>query len=187
MIPRGELLAAVDRVRNQSVLISLALLLVAVGIVLWVSGNLSSALRALAREANQIRRFKLSRPLEARSRIAEVDDLAATMGVMKSSLQQFFEISRALSAEKDYKKLLEMILREACKVAHADGGAILITNDEDDALEIAILEDAATGAHLRGYQRRRAAVRSRALRGRARRHHAPRSGCGDGAPAERLS
>lgn len=80
LIPRNELLAAVDRVRNQSVLISLALLLVAVGIVLWVSGNLSSALRALAREAGQIRRFKLSRPLEVRSRIAEVDDLAATMG-----------------------------------------------------------------------------------------------------------
>ena len=85
-----------------------------------------------------------------RSRIAEVDDLAATMAVMKSSLQQFFEISKALSAEKDYRKLLEMILREACKVAHADGGAILITNDEDDALEIAILEDAATGAHYGG-------------------------------------
>jgi HD-GYP domain-containing protein (c-di-GMP phosphodiesterase class II) len=150
LIPRDELLAAVDRVRNQSVLISLALLLVAVGIVLWVSGNLSSALRALAREANQIRRFKLSRPLGVRSRIAEVDDLATTMAVMKSSLQQFFEISKALSAEKDYRKLLEMILREACKVAHADGGAILITTDEDDALEIAILEDAATGAHYGG-------------------------------------
>ncbi len=118
--------------------------------MLWVSGNLSSALRALAREANQIRRFKLSRPLGVRSRIAEVDDLATTMAVMKSSLQQFFEISKALSAEKDYRKLLEMILREACKVAHADGGAILITTDEDDALEIAILEDAATGAHYGG-------------------------------------
>jgi HD-GYP domain-containing protein (c-di-GMP phosphodiesterase class II) len=150
LIPRDELLAAVDRVRNQSVLISLALLLVAVGVVLWVSGNLSSALRSLAREAGQIRRFKLARPLEVRSRIAEVDDLATTMAVMKSSLQQFFEISKALSAEKDYRKLLEMILREACKVAHADGGAILITNDEDDALEIAILEDAATGAHFGG-------------------------------------
>ena len=103
LIPRDELLAAVDRVRNQSVLISLALLLVAVGIVLWVSGNLSSALRALAREAGQIRRFKLARPVEARSRIAEVDELATTMSVMKSSLQQFFEISRALSAEKHYE------------------------------------------------------------------------------------
>jgi HD-GYP domain-containing protein (c-di-GMP phosphodiesterase class II) len=150
MIPRDELLSAVDQVRDRSVLLSLAFLLAAVGVVLWVSGNLSAALRNLAREAGEIRRFRLSRPVEVRSRIAEVDDLAITMGVMKSSLQQFFEISRALSAEKDYRKLLEMILREARKVAHADGGAILIMNDEDTALEIAILEDTSSGAHFGG-------------------------------------
>ena len=150
MIPRDELLSAVDQVRDRSVLLSLAFLLAAVGVVLWVSGNLSAALRNLAREASEIRRFRLSRPVEVRSRIAEVDDLAITMGVMKSSLQQFFEISRALSAEKDYRKLLEMILREARKVAHADGGAILIMNDEDTALEIAILEDTSSGAHFGG-------------------------------------
>ncbi len=150
LIPRDELLAAVDRVRNQSLLISLALMVAAVGVVLWVSGHLSKSLRGLAREAEQIRRFKLGRPMEVRSRIAEVDELATTMAVMKSSLQQFFAISRALSAEKDYRKLLEMILREARKVAHADGGAILITNDDATALEIAILEDESTGSHFGG-------------------------------------
>ncbi len=150
MIPRDELLAAVDQIRDRSLLLSLTFLLLAVGVVLWVSGNLSAALRNLAREAGEIRRFRLSRPVEVRSRIAEVDDLALTMGVMKSSLQQFFEISRALSAEKDYRKLLEMILREARKVAHADGGAIMIMNDEDTALEIAILENVESGAHFGG-------------------------------------
>ena len=150
MIPRDELLAAVDQVRDRSMLLSLAFLLLAVGVVLWVSGNLSAALRNLAREAGEIRRFRLSRPVEVRSRIAEVDDLATTMAVMKSSLQNFFEISRALSAEKDYRKLLEMVLREASKVAHADGGAILITNDDETALEIAILENETAGVHFGG-------------------------------------
>jgi len=150
LIPRDELLAAVDRVRNQSVLISLAMLVVAVGVVLWVSSNLSRSLRGLAREAEQIRRFKLARPLEVRSRIAEVDELATTMAVMKSSLQQFFEISRALSAEKDYRKLLEMILREAQKVSHADGGAILMVSKDEAALETAIIENQETGIHYGG-------------------------------------
>jgi HD-GYP domain-containing protein (c-di-GMP phosphodiesterase class II) len=107
-------------------------------------------LRGLAREAEQIRRFKLARPMTVRSRIAEVDELANTMAVMKNSLQQFFAISKALSAERDYKKLLEMILREARAVAHADGGAILMTNDDESALEIAILEDESSGAHFGG-------------------------------------
>jgi HD-GYP domain-containing protein (c-di-GMP phosphodiesterase class II)/HAMP domain-containing protein len=150
VIPQAELLADVDRVRNQSVLIAFALLMVASGIVLAVSRGLSSSLRGLAREAEQIRRFKLGRPMTVRSRIREVDELAATMGVMKHSLQQFFAISKALSAERDYKKLLEMILREARKVAHADGGAILITDDDESALEIAILEDESSGIHFGG-------------------------------------
>jgi len=150
LIPRAELLADVDRIRNQSVLMALALLIIASGIVLAVSRGLSSSLRGLAQEAEQIRRFKLGRPVTVRSRIREVDELAKTMGVMKHSLQQFFAISKALSAEKDYKKLLEMILREACKVAHADGGAILVTNDDESALEVAVLEDASTGAHFGG-------------------------------------
>ena len=150
LIPRDELLAAVDRVRYQSVFISLALLVVAVGIVLWVSSHLSRSLRGLAREAEQIRRFKLARPLMVRSRIAEVDELATTMSVMKSSLQRFFDISRALSAEKDYRRLLEMILREALKVSHAEGGAILMVSDDEAALEVAIVENGATGVHYGG-------------------------------------
>jgi HD-GYP domain-containing protein (c-di-GMP phosphodiesterase class II) len=150
LIPRDELLADVDRVRNQSVLISVSLLALAVGVVLWVSGHLSKSLRGLAREAEQIRRFKLARPMLVRSRIAEVDQLASTMAVMKGSLQKFFEISKALSAEKDYQKLLEMILREARTVSHADGGAILMTNDDETALNVVILENVATGAHFGG-------------------------------------
>jgi len=150
LIPRAELLADVDRVRNQSVLMALALLIIASAIVLAVSRGLSSSLRGLAREAEQIRRFKLARPMTVRSRIAEVDELAKTMGVMKHSLQQFFAISKALSAEKDYKKLLEMILREACAIAHADGGAILMVSDDEAALEPAILEVEASGLHFGG-------------------------------------
>jgi len=150
LIPRTELLADVDRIRNQSVLMSIGLLIIASGIVLAISRGLSSSLRGLAREAEQIRRFKLGRPMTVRSRIAEVDELAKTMGVMKNSLQQFFAISKALSAEKDYKKLLEMILREACAIAHADGGTILMVSDDEAALEPAILEVEASDLHYGG-------------------------------------
>jgi len=150
LIPHRELLANVERIRDQSVLISLVLLAVAVALVLVISRNVSGSLRRLAREAEQIRRFKLSTPMAARSRIAEVDELAETMGIMKSSLQRFFEISRALSAEKDRRRLLEMILREACKVSHADGGAILMETEDESALEVAILENDRAGIYMGG-------------------------------------
>jgi HD-GYP domain-containing protein (c-di-GMP phosphodiesterase class II)/HAMP domain-containing protein len=150
LIPRRELLADVDRIRNRSLLISGVILALAVGIVMLISRNVSRSLRSLASEAVNIRRFKLGRAFTVRSKIAEVDELARTMGVMKDSLQQFFEISRALSAEKDQGRLLEMILREACKVAHADGGAILMETDNGTELEVAILEIDRAGVHCGG-------------------------------------
>jgi len=150
LIPRRELLADVDRIRNRSLMISGALLALALALVLWISRNVSKSLRALAVEARNIRRFKLARAFTATSRITEVAELAETMGVMKDSLQRFFEISRALSAEKDPRRLLEMILREARKVAHADGGAILMVTDDETALEVAILEIDRAGVHVGG-------------------------------------
>ncbi len=150
VIPRDEILAHADRVRDRSILISLLLLIVAAVLVLWISHNISKSMRGLAREAEQIRRFKLNTQVSTRSRIAEVDELGQTMAVMKDSLSRFFEISRALSAEKDPRRVLEMILREACKVSHADGGAVQIVNDDETALEVAILENTVTGAHFGG-------------------------------------
>jgi HD-GYP domain-containing protein (c-di-GMP phosphodiesterase class II) len=150
VVPRDEILAHADQVRNRSIAISLLLMAVAIVLVLWISHNISRSMRGLAREAEQIRRFKLNTPVSTRSRIAEVDELGRTMAVMKDSLSQFFAISQALSAEKDPRRVLEMILREACKVSHADGGAVQIVNADETALEVAILENTVTGAHFGG-------------------------------------
>ena len=150
LIPRDELLSDVARVRNHSVVISLALLIAAVALVFAVARHISGSLNALAQEAEAVREFKLETPITVRSRISEVDDLAATMAVMKSSLQQFLAISHALSAEKDYRQLLEMILAESRNVSKADGGAILLRSDDEKSLRIAILENSATGADYGG-------------------------------------
>jgi HD-GYP domain-containing protein (c-di-GMP phosphodiesterase class II)/HAMP domain-containing protein len=144
LIPYDELLAGVAHVRDQSLLLSLALLaLVLVGTVL-VSRHISSSLRSLAHSAAQIRAFRLDTPIAVHSRIREVDDLASTMGVMRSSIAQFLSISHALSAEKDYAHLLEMILDEACKVARADGGAILLLSEDESRLDAAIVSNTRT-------------------------------------------
>jgi len=150
LIPRRELLADVDRIRNRSLAISGVILALAIALVFWISRNVSKSLRSLAAEAVDIRRFKLARTSTVSSRITEVAELSETMGVMKDSLQQFFEISRALSAEKDQRRLLEMILREARKVAHADGGAILMFTEDETELEVAILEIDRAGVHVGG-------------------------------------
>ena len=144
MVPRAELLEGVARVRDQSVLISLGLLAVALVLVVGISRHISASLRLLAREAQQIRELRLDTPLTVKSDIEEVNELAETMAEMKSSLQQFLAISQALSGEKNFERLLTRILDEARRVSRATGGAILLRSEDDTTLEVAILHGPAT-------------------------------------------
>jgi len=150
LIPRDELLATILRVRNNGTLISLGLLVGAVVLVVWISRNISKSLGSLVMEAEMVREFHFDTPIDVRSRVREVDDLAATMGLMKSSIQQFLDISQALSAEKDFHRILEMVLREAMKVSQAGGGAVLMMSEDHERLEVALMADGATGTFQDG-------------------------------------
>ncbi|WP_455203100.1 HD domain-containing phosphohydrolase [Kaarinaea lacus] len=150
MAPQDELLADINRVRDQSILISIILLLLALIIAWWVSKRISHSLRVLSAEAQRIRQLKLDTPITVNSRISEVDDLASTMSVMQSSIQQFVEISKALSAEKDFERLLEQILENAREVCHSDGGSILLFDDETLLAECSIIQNVQTATFYGG-------------------------------------
>lgn len=150
LAPQNELLAGIIKVRNTSVVISLGLLLLAVFAAWYIARRMSYSLRTLAAEAEKIREFKLDTPFSLRSHIIEVDDLAATMAVMKSSVQQFIEISKALSAEKDFDRLLENILLEARKVCNADGGSIILYDDETQSADVRFVYNQRSNMHYGG-------------------------------------
>ncbi len=141
LLPRDELLVDAIRTRNQSLLISLLMLVFTIGLALVISRNISQSLRVLATEAEHIRELRFESPITVHSRIREVADLASTMEVMKGSIQQFLAISHALSAEKSRDRLLEMILEEARSVCRADAGAVLLRTDDWHGLEVAILQN----------------------------------------------
>jgi HD-GYP domain-containing protein (c-di-GMP phosphodiesterase class II) len=145
LIPRHELLRDVNRLRNQSILISMALLAVTIMLVFWLARRMSRSLHVLAREAQDIREFKLDTPISVRSRILEVNNLADTMAVMRSPIKQFLIISKALSGEKNFDTLLDMILREAQGVANADAIAISLRRENQSRLEVTILRNDRTG------------------------------------------
>ena len=144
LIPRDELLATINRVRINGTLISLGLLVGAVVLVVWISRNISKSLGSLALEAEMVREFRFDTPIKVRSRVREVGDLAETMALMKSSIQQFLDISQALSAEKDLHRVLELVLKEAMKVSQAGGGAVLMMSEDHKSLEVALMADGAT-------------------------------------------
>ncbi len=142
VLPRDELLVEAIQTRNQSLLISLMMLALTIGLALIISSHISRSLRTLAAEAKQIRELRFETPITVFSRIREVADLAATMEVMKEAIQQFLAISHALSSEKSRDRLLEMILEEARTVCRADAGAVLLRTDDWQSLQVSILQNA---------------------------------------------
>jgi HD-GYP domain-containing protein (c-di-GMP phosphodiesterase class II) len=150
LVPRDELLSRIIELRNTSLLLSLGLLLVAIFLVWWLARRIARSLRKLAGAARGIRDFKLDTPIEVRSRFVEVDELSRSMALMKSAIERFVAISKALSAEKDFDHLLERLLGEARAVCRADGGSIFLFDPEGAAVELALAHNPRGGVHYGG-------------------------------------
>jgi HD-GYP domain-containing protein (c-di-GMP phosphodiesterase class II) len=150
LVPQDELLAGVRALRDRSVVISLCLLLLAILAGWWFARRIAISLRTLAGEAQQIRQLKFDTPITVRSRFIEVDDLALTMAMTKSAVQDFVEISKALSAEPDFDRLLERILEHVRSACHADGGAIALVSDDGRQFAFALIVNPRIALHRGG-------------------------------------
>ena len=133
--PRDELQAFQIESRRHSFYISLALMLLLLPLVHLLADRVSRPLRQLARQAEAIERFEFDGPDPKRSLIREVDRLAIAMTAMKHSLRRFLDISDALSAERDFDTLLDLILRETIAVAGASGGSVHLLSADGQTLE----------------------------------------------------
>jgi len=133
--PRDELQAFQLESRRHSFYISLALMLLLLPLVHLLADRVSRPLRNLARQAEAIERFEFDGPDPKRSLIREVDRLAIAMTAMKHSLRRFLDISSALSAERDFDTLLDLILRETIAVAGASGGSVHLLSADGQTLE----------------------------------------------------
>ena len=133
--PRDELQAFQIESRRHGFYISLGLMLLLLPLVHLLADRVSRPLRQLARQAEAIRHFEFGGADPKRSLIREVDRLAVAMTAMKHSLRHFLDLSAALSAERDFDTLLDLILRETMGVAGANGGAVHLLSDEGDLLE----------------------------------------------------
>lgn len=148
--PHDELLAPLEIIRQESVQISLALLGAAILLGWWISRRISLPIHMLAHEAHEIRKMKLNTPIDVRSHVNEIHTLADTMSVMKKSIQQFVEIGKALSSERNLDRLLEKILLEAQQVCDADAGSICLLNDVENKLVFSIFRNAKTKEYFGG-------------------------------------
>jgi HD-GYP domain-containing protein (c-di-GMP phosphodiesterase class II) len=128
--PQSELLASAIALRNQGLIVALALLGLGIACTILVSHYAARKLDALTAEAAQIRSLKFDRPVTVRSFIAEIDTLAVTLAQMKATIQRFLDICASLAGERRFDRLLDRILTETVRLASARGGFVYLSGPD---------------------------------------------------------
>ncbi len=133
-VPLDDLLTEARRVARDSAAATAAVLGAALVLALFAARAIARPLNSLVGEANAIRRFEFSRPVQVESLVKEVDELAGTMDEMKRSIRRFLDMSTALAAEPDLDRLLARLLDETIAASGARGGVLHLASDDGRTL-----------------------------------------------------
>lgn len=127
--PQAELLHEARQHAAWGMALTGLVLLLALPVTWWVARGVARPLEQLAAEADAVRRFDFVRPVSVRSRVGEVNALAATMDQMRDTIQRMLNVMRAVSAEHQLDRLLPLLLRETLSAAGGQAGALYLTAD----------------------------------------------------------
>jgi len=143
--PVDELMADANRIRDRSLLVTVAMLAIAALLAWLVASRVSRTLRRLAADADRIQSLDFGDTPRARSIVGEIDRLDAAMRTGRTSVRRFLEITSALAVERHVDRLVERVLVETIALAHAEAGAIHLVDRKQRMLEPAqYVRDAGT-------------------------------------------
>ncbi len=162
--PITDFTGHIRRMEANIFLFSLLMLLLVVPLVFWISRKISRTLMLLSSEALKIQNFDFSDSEPFDSVIKEIHILIEAFSLMKvtirkrtdalyatqQKLEKLVEQGIALAAERDIKRLVEMIFLAAKELAHADGGILYIADTKNDSLQIEIIRTDSLGISLGG-------------------------------------
>ena len=147
VIPDEELLVEARGIRNQSISVTLLVMLLALPFTYLAARLVSRPIRDLAGETAAIRRFDFSSPVRTRSVVREVDNLATDLGSMKGAIRRFLDIASAMAEESSFERLLPRLVDETVAVVGARAGVLYLAAHGGEALDAVVLRDADGASH----------------------------------------
>ncbi|WP_051094414.1 GAF domain-containing protein [Bordetella sp. FB-8] len=152
--PDNEMLAGARRLTSTLLWLGVAMALAAMAVVQVVARAVSRPLTQLAQDAERIQRFQFEPGFaQVDSSVREIRTLSQSMRQAGLTIQRFTEVGQALSAERDPTKLMVRLLREAVNIAEAEGGLLLMSEDEGEKLSVIDRDTSAEDAEPRTVDR----------------------------------
>ena len=135
--PDDEFLGAARRISRHALLITLLTMLASIPVAWLLSRLVANPLRVLAASAQSVREFDFASPRAPPSIVTEIDDLSQSMDAMKSTIRKFLDIAAALSAERNFARLLDRVLAETIGASGAGAGMVYLISDDGHTLDAA--------------------------------------------------
>lgn len=150
--PLDDFVGPFQLMQSRVVTITVVLMLLVLPLVHLASRSLSRFLEALAADATKIRHFDFAGATPEHRFILEFEQLSVAFTLMKRTveartralaaerdkLERIIELGIAMSVEQNTDRLLELILKGAKEISHADGGSLYL-KEGDEFLEFKIV------------------------------------------------
>ncbi|HEX7750426.1 MAG TPA: HD domain-containing phosphohydrolase [Bordetella sp.] len=144
--PSDEVLASERKLVSTISWLGVALVTF-VGLIIMVAARtVSRPLLRLADEAECIARFEFHPVPAMHSSVQEVQMLSRAIGKAGQTIQRFTEIGQALITEREPARLIGRLLQETLAIMEAEGGLILLSEADGQALSVAARNVPAQGA-----------------------------------------
>ena len=142
-----ELLSELYAIRQQIQLISLLLFLFFLPLIWFMAHRISVPIKQLVIQAQKIKNFDFSNRALVTSPIREIDELANSIHMMKQTICSYNEMISSLSGEREFNKLLLLVVQSTRKISQVDMAAVFLLNDNMLNFELAEYDDG-SNVHL---------------------------------------
>lgn len=127
--PHDELLADTLNMTQNSLLITLAILLISIPCASFMAKKISHALTNLSKETETVSRLDFEKSITQRSRIKEIDELSRAMDLMKNTISRFLSLLKSLAREQNFDDMLAKITEETLNISHSQAALIWFLDD----------------------------------------------------------
>ncbi|WP_020409221.1 hypothetical protein [Hahella ganghwensis] len=132
--PEHELLQTAYTIRNQSMLISIAIVLLAIPAALFIANQMARPLRQLSEQTQPLQKMNFDHRISVTSSIRDIQTLASVSEFMRGMIQQLIRLIKTLAQEENPQRLLEQMTAEVSAVSKAQGALLYILDDNAEQL-----------------------------------------------------